>query len=161
MQYEKLNTLWIRAVLRGFNLERTRRFDLIKVFIPNYAQQFDALFLSYLVHFSPPTILYSYCEGVIFFVRGYFLEICEHLSPILHNLEWCGKVNRNTNIALKSYNLLILPVVQVKWAWDHNWGGGEIRASSKINGRENGSRKSGGAQTEGDCKTERVRESSQ
>ena len=32
----QLNTLSIRAVLRGFILERTRRFDLIKVFIPNY-----------------------------------------------------------------------------------------------------------------------------
>ena len=29
--------------------------------------------------------------------------MCEHLSPILHNLQRCGKVNRNTNIALKSY----------------------------------------------------------
>ena len=33
IQYKKLNTLWIRAVIRGFNSERTRRFNLIKVFI--------------------------------------------------------------------------------------------------------------------------------
>ena len=38
---------------------------------------------------------------------------------------------------------------------------GEIRASSKINGRENGSRKGRGAKTDRDCKTERVTESSQ
>ena len=34
---------------------------------------------------------------MICFVSGYFLEMCEHLSPILHNLLWCGKVHRNTN----------------------------------------------------------------
>ena len=78
----------------------------------------SALFLSYLVHFSPTTILYSYCEGVIFFVSGYFLEMCEHLSPILHNLLWCGKVNRNTNIALKDYPQFKNHNQQKQWASD-------------------------------------------
>ena len=78
----------------------------------------SALFLSYLVHFGPPTILYSYCEGVIFFVSEYFLEMCEHLSPILYNLQWCGKVNRNTNIALKGYTQFKKHNQQKQWASD-------------------------------------------
>ena len=41
-------------------------------------------------------------------MSGYFLEMCEHLSPILHNLLSCGKVNRNTNIALKGYNQFVI-----------------------------------------------------
>ena len=35
-------------------------------------------------------------------MSGYFLKMCKHLSPILYNLQWCGKVNINKNIALKS-----------------------------------------------------------
>ena len=42
----------------------------------------------------------------------------EHLSPILHNLQWCGKVNRNTIIALNSYTKFEKHSQQKQWASD-------------------------------------------
>ena len=44
--------------------------------------------------------------------------MCEHLSSILHNLQWCGKVNRNTNIALNSYTQFEKHNQQKQWASD-------------------------------------------
>ena len=62
---------------------------------------FSALHLSYLQFFNLPTILNSYCEGLIYFVRGgdIFMEMCEYVYPVVQHFHLCGKkiqTNRET-----------------------------------------------------------------
>ena len=68
-------------------------------FIPNCAHLFQySLFVLFIVFQSPyNTSLILSGTNIFCSWRGYFVEMCEYLYPIVQHFHLCGKKNRQTN----------------------------------------------------------------
>ena len=80
-------------------------FDLDVVVYPHLNPTIWMLFFLLIYYCLVPLQLFIQIERKLYFFSwsGYFLDMCEYLSLIVHSLHLCGKINRKKNIQTSNH----------------------------------------------------------